>query len=237
MQRPIAHHTTMTLRTPVSQIKKLKKGAKASPPLGDIPLQSLCPSIQQARDSTSLQLFEPSPEQHRSPLEVAVKPKYPRQELRGESSPEINRNRRLRAITRRPFTSFGVLFCVAISIASVHLIYFGHLSFERMHSTSNVSTRTVEHNFFRSGQTNHVNGPPRIIFIGNHLNNKTPSFTAEIGRKVVLYPAEFSDVTQLYDRKDDDEIADSMEMNTFPLHETNDECVPMSPWQTLSFRK
>lgn len=233
---------TMTIRTPVSQIKKLKKGTKSSPPLGGVPLQSLRPSIQQARDPT-LELFEPSPEQHsRSPLEVAVKPKYPRQELRGESSPETNRNRHIRAVTRRPLTTFGVFSCTVLSIASLHLLYFGHLSFEGMDLTSsNVSNRNVvvsdKHTYFRSSQNLHVKGPPRVICIGNHLDNTTPTFVAEVGRKVVLYPAEFSDVTQLYDRKDDDEIADSVEMKYFPMHETNEDCVPMSPWQTYSFRK
>ncbi|KAL3762177.1 hypothetical protein ACHAWU_000641 [Discostella pseudostelligera] len=230
----------MTIRTPVSQIKKLKKGTKSSPPLGGVPLQSLRPSIQQARDPT-LELFEPSPEQHsRSPLEVAVKPKYPRQELRSESSTETNRNRHLRAVTRRPLTTFGVFSCTVLSIASLHLLYFGHLSFEGMDLTSsNVSNKKAvtsdKHNYFRSNQNVHVKGPPRVICIGNHLDNTTPSFVAEAGRNVVLYPAEFSDVTQLYDRKDDDEIADSVEMKYFPMHETNEDCVPMSPWQTYSF--
>lgn len=234
--------TTMTIRTPVSQIKKLKKGTKSSPPLGGVPLQSLRPSIQQARDPT-LELFEPSPEQHsRLPLEVAVKPKYPRHELRSESSPETNRNRHLRAVTRRPLTTFGVFSCTVLSIASLHLLYFGHLSFEGMDLTSsNVSNKKAvtsdKHNYFRSNQNLHVKGPPRVICIGNHLDNTTPSFVAEAGRNVVLYPAEFSDVTQLYDRKDDDEIADSVEMKYFPMHETNEDCVPMSPWQTYSFRK
>lgn len=231
----------MTFRTPVSQIKKLKKGAKKSPPLGDIPLQSLRSSIQQARDSSSLQLFEPSPErQTRSPLEVAVRPKYPRQELRGESSPEANRNRRIRAVTRRPLTTFGVVFCLTLSIASVHLLYFGHLSFKGMHLTSsNVSTKNSlifdKSNYVRTSEN--IKAPPRMIYIGSHLKNKTPIFLPEVGRKVLLYPAEFSDVTQLYDRKDDDEILDSVEMKTFPLHETDEDCIPMSPWQTLSFRK
>ena len=231
----------MTLRTPVSQIKKLKKGTKASPPLGSIRLQSSRPNIQQARDSTSLELFEPSPEQQsRSQLEVAVRPKW--QELRGETSPEVNKNRHLRAVTRRPLTTFGVFSCSVLSIASLHLIYFGHLSFDRMDSRSNVSTKnrivSDNRNYFRSSSSHqlHAKGPPRIICIGNHLDNTTPTFIAEVGRNVVLYPAKFSDVTQLYDRKDDDEIEDSVEMKSFPLHETDKDCVPMSPWQTLSFR-
>ncbi len=234
----------MTLRTPVSQVKKLKKSKKASPPLGCIPLQSFRPGVQHARDSISLELFELSPEQQsRSQLEVAVRPKYQKQELRGESSPEVNKNHHLRAVTRRPLTTFGVFSCTVLSIASLHLIYFGHLSFNGMDSTSNVSTKnrvfSDNRNYFRSSSSQHVHakGLPRIICIGNQLDKTTPTFITEVGRRVVLYPAEFSDVTQLYDRKDDDEIEDSVEMKSFPLHETDKDCVPMSPWQTLSFRK
>ena len=166
-----------------------------------------------------------------------MKPKYPKQELRGES-PDFNKNRRLRAVAR----PFGVFSCTVLSIASLHLIYFGHLSFDRMDSTSTVSTKnrvvSNKRNYFRSSGSQHIHatGLPRIICIGNNLDNTTTTFIAEVGRTVVLYPAEFSDVTQLYDRKDDDEIADSVEMKSFPLHETDKDCVPMSPWQTLSFR-
>ena len=127
-------------------------------------------------------------------------------------------------------------------MVSIHLVYFGHLSFEGMHSYIYDSTTNAASGKLNSFRSNHKDAVkeglrPRVIYIGDDLFNKTPPYLQNAGRIVVPYPAEFSDVTQVYDRKDDEEISDSVEMKFFPMHETDADCVPMSPWQTLSFRK
>lgn len=192
-----------------------------------------------------LELFEatpitPSPEKFRysdveSPLEVAVRPKrYPMDGGLLETA----------ATTQRPLTMFGLFSFVVLAVASLHLINFGNHSFQGMFAMSGRSGKNIflsdKASFLRNSHRGLVVVQPRTFFMGEGAENDGPSFQPTIGRRVVLYAADdFSDVTQLYGIKssDDEAIAGSIERKFFPMHETNADCVPMSTWQTQSFRE
>ena len=248
------------MRTPpVNLSKKAAKRWKTSPPPGKgFPLQCRRPNttggksipLQHCRPNTSapsLELREPSPvhlryEASKFPFKVAVKPRYPTQELLDRTYAEPNQTRA--ATQQRPLTKFGLFSFVVLAVASLHLIQSA--PFLQLWATN-----WIEPHFSNSGQTGMniflsdkasflrssrrmlaTGQKPRTVFLAE-------SFRPASGRKVVLYPADFSDVTQLYDTKSSDDvaIARTIERKFFPKHETNEDCVPMSPWQTMSFRK
>ena len=244
----------MRMRTPVNSSSKSKHW-KASPPTGkDIPLQQCRPimRLQQAREPV-LELFEPSPVQLRyeeadqSPFKLEVRPKYPsqypRKLLDAYSTEPTHEPKQNRAITQRPFTMFGLFSFMVLAVASLHLINFGNHSFEGIRFNSGRNGKNIflsdKSSFIRSNHRNLVRGLPRTFFMGERADDESPSFQPAPGRTVILYPSEFSDVTQFYDTKssDDSAIADSIERKFFPMHETNADCVPMSGWQTKSFRE
>lgn len=94
---------------------------------------------------------------------------------------------------------------------------------------------------------------PRIIYLGESSSspystppttdknseekNQNALFHLKLGRTISLYPAEYTDMTQLYpviDSSDEALLYDGyeMEFRTFPHHESDPDCVPMSEWQT-----
>ena len=160
--------------------------------------------------------------------------KYPSQELR-----DINRtltnyqqvnNKSSSSQRIFPFTSFGLFSFVVLAVASLHLVNLGNHSLDTTHVHIRRRTTTVN---------SHPRNP-QTFFIGDSVDKDAQSFEPVLGRKVINHnkSGDFSDVTQLYDEKssDDAAIKDTMEMKYFPLHETRgDDCVPMSPWQSMSF--
>lgn len=171
--------------------------------------------------------FELSPDhQHRS-LDVAVKPKYPSQELRDEEKPHTVEPRQHRTVWR----FLQVLTVTIIAAASLHIITFGILFNEVPLSSSTGGKMLSEKtNYLRSKIRNLLKAHPRTIFLGDR-------FRPILGRKIVQYPTEYSDKTQLYHTKssDDASVSTSMERKIFPNHETNENCVPMSEWQQLTY--
>ncbi|KAL7545541.1 hypothetical protein ACHAWF_008891 [Thalassiosira exigua] len=234
----------MRFRTPVNTSKASTKHWKTSPPPVDksFPLQYCRPyvSVQQARRPAP-ELFEPFPvhlrfdEDHHSPLRLVDKPKYPRADLLNGHGAQI------RGGYQRRLTLFGLFSLLILGVASMHLIYFGNRSFQGIRSNTGTGGRNAffsdKASFFSTRRRNLVQGKPRIAFMDRSADHDSSLYQAASGRKVALYPAEFSDVTQLYSLKssDDSAIDGTMELKFFPTHETDENCVPMSPWQMESF--
>jgi hypothetical protein len=206
---------------PVIQADK----SKLSPPVPeDFPLQYPRPNIQQLGEV--LDAFELTPENQNRSLDVAVRPKYPSQELRVEPKEKhrVVKPKQHRA-TRR---FFGALFSVVLTTALLHLIIinFGN------HAFKGILTNSDGAKYLRGKIRFLLKTYPRTFFLEDR-------FQPVVGRKVVQYPPEFSDATQLYDTKSSDDILvkENMERKIFPEHETNEDCVPMSEAQKSSFRK
>ncbi len=203
-------------------IRSAGKRKVSPPPPEDVPLQYSRPNMQQVRDV--LEAFELSPENQSRPLDVAVRPKYPRQELRVEVEPNEKHHvveQKQHRATRR---FVGALVSVVLTAASMHLLIINHVFEGELLSKQTTYLRGKLRSLFKAY--------PRTFFLEDH-------FQPAKGRKIVQYPAEFSDATQLYGTKDSDDAAimESMERKFFPEHETNKDCVPMSESQTSNFRK
>ena len=203
-------------------IRSAGKSKVSPPPPEDVPLQYSRPNMQQVRDV--LAAFELSTENQSRPLDVAVRPKYPRQELRVEVEPNEKHHvveQKQHRATRR---FVGALVSVVLTAASMHLLIINHVFEGEL-----LSKQT---NYLRGKLRSLFKANPRTFFLEDH-------FQPVQGRHIVQYPAEFSDATQLYGTKDSDDAAimESMERKFFPEHETNKDCVPMSESQTSNFRK
>ena len=203
-------------------IRSAGKSKVSPPPPEDVPLQYSRPNMQQVRDV--LEAFELSPENQSRPLDVAVRPKYPRQELRVEVEPNEKHHvveQKQHRATRR---FVGALVSVVLTAASMHLLIINHVFEGELLSKQTTYLRGKLRSLFKAN--------PRTFFLEDH-------FQPVQGRHIVQYPAEFSDATQLYGTKDSDDAAimESMERKFFPEHETNKDCVPMSESQTSNFRK
>ena len=104
--------------------------------------------------------------------------------------------------------------------------------------TNQLHTLTSISNSFSGNQKAIRHIHPRVSFIRS--DRSTPSLSlSSRHRSVRVYEAEFTDVTQLYSIKssDDTAVSSSIERKYFPDHEVNHDCIPMSDWQTLSFRE
>jgi len=127
---------------------------------------------------------------------------------------------------QRPFSSFGLFSFVVLAVASLHLVNLGNHNHSLV-DTTQIRRRTTNVSSYHRGQ-------PQTFFMED-----VQSFEPVLGRKVINdNKSEVTDATQLYDKKssNDASIKDTMEMKYFPLHETRgDACVPMSPWQSMSF--
>ena len=81
----------------------------------------------------------------------------------------------------------------------------------------------------------------RMLYLdGNYKVVSSSSWSLPKKHRKILndYPTEQTDVTQLYGTASSNDVRlQSMEMKFFPEHETNKNCVPMSKWQLMSFRK
>lgn len=73
--------------------------------------------------------------------------------------------------------------------------------------------------------------PSTSMFVLGELFDPVPD------RRIDMYPAEYSDVTQTYPVADsaDPPASESMEMRKFPTHEFDEDCVPMASWQTTFY--
>jgi hypothetical protein len=200
-------------------IRSAGKSKVSPPPPEDVPLQYSRPNMQQVRDV--LEAFELSPENQSRPLDVAVRPKYPMQELRVANEKHHVVEPKQHRTTRR---FVGALVSVVLTAASMHLLIINHVFEGEL-----LSKQT---NYLRGKLRSLFKANPRTFFLEDH-------FQPVQGRHIVQYPAEFSDATQLYGTKDSDDAAimESMERKFFPEHETNKDCVPMSESQTSNFRK
>jgi hypothetical protein len=82
----------------------------------------------------------------------------------------------------------------------------------------------------------------RMLYLDAKYNVyvSSPYHLHQIKHRTMLdeYPAEHTDVTQVYDVTSSNDVRlKTMERKFFPEHETNKNCIPMSDWQLLSFRK
>ena len=249
-------NSNMRFRTPVTK-KSVKHSGKASPPSGkSIPLQQCRKtSIQQARGPV-LELFEPSPVSFRythfdqSPLNVEVRPKYPREELGLKAFDLEQKERRHRELAQkqetrqRPLTLFGLFAFMVIGVATLHLINVGSQSFDNLNSSAEQSGFLYDKtSFLRSSHRHLLGRQPRVLFMGQEAYQRPQYFPPEPGRKVALYSADRasfgSDATQIYSLKssDDTSISSTIERKFFPMHETNEDCIPQSDWQTETYCK
>ena len=201
-----------------------------------------------------LEVFTPTPEQPRynvrndmAPFILTNMPKYPSQVLsakKNDSKPisrlDPSKNA---AVTQRPPTTFRLFSFMVLAVASMHLFNLGNHSFATHSGHTSKGIFLDKNSYLRASRYHRglMKGvKPRTFFMGDSVETDSPSFRPVIGRKVRIYPTEFSDVTQLYDQKgsDDGGIEGTMERKFFPSHETRgSECIPMSPWQRMSFRK
>ena len=224
---------------------------KASPPDGlTIPMQQYRPNnmnIQQARGG-DLQSYTPSPEQftgERPPYDLAAVPNYPSQELLEPTYAELKKKVNDSYQDGKPLaltltTKFGFFTFMVIIFFGIHLVRFANRMRNQESNYVPDNITFLRDNSHRTLLATSRGTKSSIFFMGDRLEHASPSFAPVLGRKLVMYPSEYSDVTQLYDKKSssDTKISDTMEMKFFPLHETKgDDCVPMSPWQTMSFRK
>jgi hypothetical protein len=81
-----------------------------------------------------------------------------------------------------------------------------------------------------------------MVYLGDKYNllDASPYLHQKLKNREILdpYPAEQTDATQLYSATNSNDIRlATMERKLFPEHETNKNCVPMSEWQFMSFRK
>lgn len=83
----------------------------------------------------------------------------------------------------------------------------------------------------------------RMLFLDHNYNvyvsTPYPNNWMKMKHRKILdpYPAEETDVTQLYSVANSNDLRlETMEMKIFPEHETNEDCIPMSKWQFMSFR-
>jgi len=191
--------------------------------------QSRFPVQQRRQQDEELNLFDlDTPEKQpryngstsQSHLNLVEMPKYPSQQLRDrpQTSQQVNNNSR-----KRP--PFGLFSFVVLVVASLQLINLGNHSLGDS-SHARIRRRTTNVSRYPRGQ-------PQTFYMD------ALSFEPVLGRKVIDYnKSEVTDVTQLYDKRssDDEALKDTMEMKYFPRHETRgDACVPMSPWQSMSF--
>eukprot|EP00956_Cyclotella_meneghiniana_P043778 scaffold286965_cov93-Cyclotella_meneghiniana.AAC.3 len=82
----------------------------------------------------------------------------------------------------------------------------------------------------------------RILYLDNNYNIRHESpylhHPTEQRKTVNVYPAEQTDETQLYGTTSSNDVrVQGMEKRFFPMHETNKNCIPMSEWQYMTFRK
>ena len=211
-------------------ISSAGKSKVSPPPPEDVPLQYSRPNMQHAREV--LEAFELSPENQSRPLDVSVRPKFPRQEPRVEVEPNEKHhvvNQKQHRATRR---FVGALVSVVLTAASMHLIVINHVFEGILFNSGGGELLSKQTNYLRGKLRSLFKANPRTFFLEDH-------FQPVKGRNIVQYPAEFSDATQLYGTKDSDDAAvmESMERKFFPEHETNKDCVPMSESQTSNFRK
>ena len=249
----------MRFRTPVSSTKKSDKGWSPPSLSKGIPIQQYRPNIQQARGEPILEVFPPTPEQPRynvrndmSPFILTNMPKYPSQELQDCGSTKKNGSKLIShpgssknalVVTQRPSATFRLFSFMVLTVASLHLVNLGNHNFAKHPSHTSKGAILDKKSYLMASRYHRglMKGvKPRTFFMGDRVENDPPSFRPVIGRQVRIYPTEFSDVTQLYDQKgsDDKAIEGTMERKFFPMHETRgSECIPMSPWQKMSFRE
>ena len=200
------------------------KSKVSPPPPEDVPLQYSRPNME------VLEAFELSPENQSRPLDVAVRPKYPRQELRvvGPVKHYVVEQKQHRA-TRR---FVGALVSVVLTAASMHILVINHVFEGILLNSGGDELLSKQTNYLRGKLRSLFKAYPRTFFLEDHVQPVK-------GRKIVQYSAEFSDATQLYDTKNSDDAAimESMERKFFPEHETNKDCVPVSESQKSNYRK
>ena len=217
---------------------------RMSPPIqsGTLPLRAdggaspaaPTPRVQQARNAGGLKVFVPSPPSHRRLDFDAASPALSRL----GASPRSRSPRRV--------SPFGLFASLVLAVASLHLIRFGNryavLAAGRRGASSVSSPSPADFFLLRGGRRGRglaaAFAPPPAhprVYLMHHGGAAPPAG----GRRVEVLAAEQTDVTQLYDRtsSNDVKVSSSMERRHFPEHETNPECVPMSPWQVESFRK
>mmetsp|Transcript_50003 Transcript_50003/g.150424 ORF Transcript_50003/g.150424 Transcript_50003/m.150424 type:complete len:294 (+) Transcript_50003:171-1052(+) len=91
------------------------------------------------------------------------------------------------------------------------------------------------HHSKTSGQVDHLpHHPKHAIFIGLSASILGQPFRAVRDKRIELYSAEYTDVTQSYPDADslDPPTSETMERRTFPEHEFDEDCIPMANWQT-----
>lgn len=238
----------LQLHPPPKEGKKLWK--ISPPPKQPIPVQycrSYAGTTQQAGNPPELELFEPSPRFYgrrqttssfpvrRSRCSIDVEKKT----TNDAQSREVQ-NQRTKSRYNRRISSAASFSILALTVALLNLINMSARNFSRWTNDrrTNSITLTYISNSFSGNQKAIRHIHPRVSFIRS--DRSTPSLSlSSRHRSVRVYEAEFTDVTQLYSIKssDDTAVSSSIERKYFPDHEVNHDCIPMSDWQTLSFRE
>ena len=227
------------------------------PPLVNVPVQ-YCRShirVQQAREPL-LELFEPSPKRHhkkkkdtalvagQSQFKLTVRPKHLSDPIYVFESGQ-NRKKIQSRIFRFSFFSITLLAASSL-LLTINQRFMSIYSFGKGSVIPWNSNKGDKRHFLygrktalRSKPTKYNKIHPQMFFFGGNSQSDASLFKLTPSRKITLYPAEFTDVTQLYSVRgsDDSAISGSMELRSFPEHETSKDCVPMSLWHSKSFRE
>lgn len=194
--------------------------------------------IQHARRQTDLELFGPSPRN-------VSRAKLPLRSL--NIRPNYSKNSTIdshHAATQNTFMAATLAFSLLFSTAvTLNMITHHKFSVSRDLETSFWYSESMV--FLRGGDSSmYKRIHPRIVFTGGDARMSVfegvgLAFETTPGREIQVFPSEFTDVTQLYSIKDseDFEVASTMERRSFPNHETNEDCSPVSTWQMKSFRE
>lgn len=212
----------------VLSLVKVKKAWKVSPPTHSEHLPMIYtskPSLIRQVSDEDLELIESSPKYLKSRLE---------------------RSTMLHSNERRPFSHGDVVsqqtikmprrgaeLLIVIAAAAVlnllRFVYYPYPSNQWPHDTNSILRRTPP-------KTN-----SRMLHLDNNYNirNDSSYYHPTKSRQMVdVYPAEQTDETQLYSITSSNDVrVQGMEKKFFPMHETNENCIPMSEWQYMTFRK
>lgn len=202
------------------------------PPRPNIILQSCkhhhLSFVRQVSDE-DLESTEPSPKHLKSRIESSVHMLHNNESRPNPiRAPQPKRNKETSSLATRLL--WGVIGAAAI----INLLAFGLYTFFNLFEYLS----PFESNNLRSCSTN---ANSKMVYLDDHYSviSESPYSNQPRHREVYdQYPSEQTDATQFYDSTSSNDVRlKTMERKIFPHHETDRNCVPMSQWQFLSFRK
>lgn len=205
------------------------------PPRPDVILQSYKqpPLIRQVSDE-DFESIESSPKYFKARLE-SRNPRLHGNERRPcppKALPPKQNEQHLSKIARHHLIGFVIVVSIFSLLRVMHCTY----PIDSQH----LQVLAEEDRAFLRKEPLEVNS--RMIYLDGNYNvyDSSPYLHHQMKHRKVLdpYPAEQTDVTQLYDTTNSNDVRlERMERKFFPEHETNANCVPVSDWQFMSFRK